>query len=144
MSAASEVQLTEDQEQQTVEMVATAYGVYSDNPSIPAVLPERPSKTDYVHAPKVMRNVAEVLEKSAGGGRGREGSRQRHGRQRLKERQKGQTEEGDAEKETGKEREKTVAVDDVSDVHFESDSDVQYHNDVQDDSDRGKCAGHHT
>lgn len=133
MSTTSEVQLTEDQEKQTVEMITTAYGVYSDNPSIPATLPEPPSAAAPVPAPGIVRNGVETSEKSQATGKGRWGPRQRRGRQGLKETGK----VGMEREEVEKEREKPVEVEDSPGVHHDSDHDVQCHSDEEDDSDGG-------
>lgn len=137
MPVTSEVQLTEDQERQAVEIIATAYGVYSDNPSIPATLPEGPSALDPVPVPRVMRSAAEMPEKSSAGGKGRWRPQRGRGRARLKETLKAKTEGEEVDKEAEKEGEKPADVDGLPSVCHDSDSDVQYHNNVQDDSDRG-------
>ena len=137
MSVTSEVQLTEDQERQTVEMITTAYGVYSENPSIPATLPEPPTAANLVPAPGVVHNGAETSEKSWATGKGRWGPRQRRGRPGLKETGKLGTEGEEVEKERDKEGGKPVEVEDSPGVHHDSDHDVQCHSDEEDDSDRG-------
>ena len=137
MSMTSEVQLTEDQERQAVEMITTAYGVYSENPSIPATLPEPPTAANPVPAPGIVRNGTETSEKSRATGKGRWGPRQRRGRQGLKETGKVGTEGEEVEKEGDKEGEKLVEVEDSPCVHHDSDHDVQCHSDEEDDSDRG-------
>ncbi|XP_076469745.1 uncharacterized protein LOC143300041 [Babylonia areolata] len=55
-SGHTEVQLTEDQEKQTVEMVTAAYGIYSDNPSIPLTLPE-PSNVESTQTSRVEESL---------------------------------------------------------------------------------------
>ena len=105
VSAHSEVQLTEDQEKQTVEMIAAAYGMFSDNPSIPVSLPDPPSADDSSQSPNNLPEMAERKKLGVKQGKppGKRSFRKRCGRPRLQKKEEVEERESEMEKEAEEE-----------------------------------------